>query len=233
MADAKPFTGFPEEGLQFLHDLAANNNRDWFEANREHYQTTLLEPAVAFVAALGEKLQTISGNIHYDTRTNGSGSLMRIYRDTRFSRDKTPYKTNISGMFWEGADKKTEAPAFGFQLQADNMGLMAGIFGFSKEMLQAYRAAVADGQRGAALEQALDSVRNAGEYQIHGEHYKRVPRGYDPDHPRAQLLKYNGLYVHPPVIEAAYLTSADLVDRCFEQFRQMAPVQQWLVGLAA
>ena len=102
------FTGFPREGIQFLRDIDDNNNRDWFEAHKHIYQTALVEPAQAFIVALGERLQTIAPNVQYDTRTNGSGSLMRIYRDVRFSKDKSPYKNWIGIVFWEGQGKKTD-----------------------------------------------------------------------------------------------------------------------------
>jgi uncharacterized protein (TIGR02453 family) len=227
------FEGFPAEGLRFLAELAANNNRDWFEAHKATYQDCLLQPAVTFVAALGERLQTISDGICFDTRANGSGSLMRIYRDTRFSEDKTPYKTNISALFWEGSGKKTELPAFGFQLEADNIGLMAGLFGFPKPLLEAYRRAVVDETTGKALVEAMAQVREAGSYDIFGEHYKRVPSGYPVDHPRADLLRYNGLYAHPPRIMGDILTRPELVETCFKHFQQMAPIQRWLVSMSS
>jgi uncharacterized protein (TIGR02453 family) len=229
MDDVQTFSGFPAEGLQLLKDLAHNNNRDWFEARKQAYQSYLLQPAQTFVAALGIKLQTISPAIHTNTRTDGTGVLMRIYRDTRFSADKSPYKTNISGLFWEGAAKKTESPAFGFQLEASGMGLMAGIFTFPPPFLAAYRAAVMDERLGLELEQALGTVREAGAYSLAGAHYKRVPSGYEVTHPRAELLRYNGLYASPPRLEPDQVTRPDLVEICFEHFQKMAPIQQWLV----
>jgi len=102
---SKTFSGFPEEGLQFLTDLGQNNDRDWFDARKQTYTDTIVSPALAFVEALGERLQIISPHIQYDTRTNGAGSLMRIYRDTRFSADKRPYKTWVGIRFWEGGRK--------------------------------------------------------------------------------------------------------------------------------
>jgi uncharacterized protein (DUF2461 family) len=140
------------------------------------------------------------------------------------------YKTNISGLFWEGTGKKTEHPAFGFQLTADNIGLMAGIFVFPKPMLTAYREAVLDDKLGPALPEAITAVASQGPYEISGEHYKRVPRGFDPDHPRANLLRYNGLYAHPIRVNAD-LTSPNLVDICLHHFQNMAPIQQWLTQI--
>ena len=86
------FEGIPEAGLHFLKELAENNNRPWFEAHKKAYQSQVEEPAVALVIALGERLKTLSPNLIYDTRTNGTGSLMRIHCDIRFSKDKTPYR---------------------------------------------------------------------------------------------------------------------------------------------
>ena len=110
------FNGFLAAGLQFLADLEVNNEKEWFEAHKDVYQSQLLEPATNFITAVGERLQSISNQIRYDTRTNGSGSLMRIYRDTRFSKDKTPYKTAVSGMWWQGEGKKMENPAMNLVL---------------------------------------------------------------------------------------------------------------------
>lgn len=224
------FTGFPQQGLQFLHDLEQNNDKQWFAENKQTYEGKLLAPAKAFVLSLGTKLQAISSGICYDTSSNGSGTLMRIYRDTRFSADKTPYKTNISGLFWEGAGKKTEHPAFGFQLTANQIELIAGIFAFPKPMLAAYREAVLDDKLGSALQDAVTAVTQNKQYQILGEHYKRVPKGFDPEHPRADLLRYNGLYAHPIQVKAD-LTSPDLVDSCMKHFQTMAPIQQWLLHI--
>ncbi len=173
-------------------------------------------------------MQTLSDGIVYDTRTNGSGSLMRIHRDIRFSKDKTPYKIHISMMFWEGVGKKSENPGFGFRMDVTGGGVFSGMYGFNKPMLEAYRGAVADDKLGAELETTLESIRKAGDYEIGGEHYKRVPRGYDPEHKRADLLRYNTLYAHSP-IDPAVLTTPDLVDVCFEHCRKMFPLQQWLV----
>ena len=224
------FSGFPEAGLQFLEALTQNNNKAWFEAHKEAYRSHVLEPAISFVTALGMRLQAISPHICVDPRTSGSGVLMRIYRDTRFSQDKTPYKTNVSGLFWQGSGKKTEHPAFGFQLDQEGMRLMAGQFVFSKAQLLAYRNAVMDDQLGLRLLDATTAVTQSGNYEIMGQHYKRIPQGYDAAHKRASWLLYNGLYAHPGrFIGLETVTTPEIVDICMQHFRKMAPVQQWLV----
>ena len=122
------FSGFPQAGLEFLANLAAHNDRVWFEAHKKEYHALLLEPAQAFVMTLGAKLQALSNGIRCDTRTDGKGVLMRLHRDTRFSPDKTPYNTHISGLFWEGSQKKTERPASNnsFQPLLFSVGVMRG-----------------------------------------------------------------------------------------------------------
>lgn len=226
------FSGFPQAGLAFLANLAAHNNRLWFESHQKDYQALLLEPAQAFVMTLGAKLQTLSNGIRCDTRTDGKGVLMRLHRDTRFSPDKTPYKTHISGLFWEGSQKKTERPAFGFQIEATGMGLMTGVFKFPPAMLAAYRDAVTDDRLGAELEDILETVRRAGTYEIAGEQYKRVPSGYDSSHRRANLLRYNGLYAFSPRFQVSDMLTLALVDTCYAHFQRMAPIYHWLMKTA-
>ncbi|MBK8900675.1 MAG: DUF2461 domain-containing protein [Anaerolineaceae bacterium] len=224
------FGGYPEAGFQFLAGLAENNNKAWFEAHKEAYQRDLLEPSLAFVETIGAQLQTIVPELRMDTRTNGRGNLMRIHRDTRFSQDKTPYKTAVSALFWQGDGKKTECPAFGFQVDRQGMQLMAGLFAFSKEQLQQYRQAVVDDKWGKALVTAATTVTQSGSYQLKGQHYKKTPQGYDPTHERAEWLLYNGLYAHPQhSIALAQVCSPAIVDICLAHFQNMAPVQQWLV----
>ncbi|MCB0035909.1 MAG: DUF2461 domain-containing protein [Anaerolineales bacterium] len=223
------FTGFPADGLQFLADLETHNNREWFETNKSRFDENLLQPAVAFVEVMGQRLQTILPGLQYDTRTNGSGSLMRIYRDTRFSKDKTPYKTHLDGLFWEGDGKKTLLPAFGFRLQAAGMEIMVGLVAFLREMLTNYREAVDDEQTGIELNNILARIQQDGRYRLGGEQYKRVPQGYAADHPREVLLRFKGLHAHPAQIPADVVRSATLVDVCFEHFQALAPLQQWLV----
>ncbi len=230
--DSHAFSGFPRAGIQFLADLAANNNREWFELNKKVYQDQLLIPAQEFVIALGMRLQEISPGISYDSRTNGSGSLMRIYRDTRFSKDKTPYKTNISMSFWEGPGKKMSNPGFFVRFEPSGGGIYVGQHVFEKAKLSAYRDAVLDDQMGPELERAIAEVVAVEGYEVGGEHYKRVPASYDADHPRAEYLKYNGLWaVNPTAVQEENLYQPDLVDICFEHCRRMDPIHRWLVKL--
>ena len=231
MAVTKTFKGFPKEGLKFLKDLKNNNNRDWFGAHKKDYEEYLLEPAQNFVSDLGNRLKSLSKGIIYDTRTNGSGSIMRIYRDVRFSKDKSPYNTYLRMMFWEGEGKKTENPGFFFSISPKGAGIFTGMHEFSKPRLEVYRDSVVDTKRGSELEKAIASLEKAGGYKIGGEHYKRVPKGYDPDHKRADLLRYNGLYTSFEAISKEAVLKPNLIDVCFDHCKKMAPLHKWLIKI--
>ena len=224
------FKGFPEAGLRFLDELTLNNNRPWFEARKQDYINYIQTPARAFVAALGEKLSKLSAGVHYDTRLDGSGSLMRIYRDVRFSKDKSPYKTNVGILFWEGERKKTENPGFYFHIENGEATMYDGLYTFPKPVLPAFREAVMDERFGDELVKAIETVKKSG-YQVGGESLKRVPSGFDPAHPRADLLRHTTLYAESPKIAPKILASPQLVDVCFEHCRNMLPLHRWLVAL--
>ncbi len=226
------FRGFPQKGLDFLANLVKNNEKTWFEANKNIYEEFLVAPALAFITDFGKLLQKeISRDIVYNTRTNGSGSMFRIYRDTRFSADKSPYKTHVGIYFWEGPGKKMSKPGFYFHLESNGALMYAGKYEFSKEELQKFRDAVADDKKGKELEKAIGFVRKAGDYETGDVHYKRVPQGYAPDHPRAELLRHNTLYAKSPSISVKVITSAELLDVCLEHSRNMDPLERWLVKL--
>lgn len=231
MAERRDFDGMPAAGLAFLAELAENNDRDWFNANKQRYLDQVQGPAQALVVALGERLQRLSSGISYDSAANGSGSLMRIYRDTRFSRDKTPYKTAVSMSFWEGPSKREAFSGFYLRLSPRGAELYTGVHGFDRSRLERFREAVADERAGPALQTAMERVRAAGDYEVGGAHYRRVPRGYAPDHPRADLLRYNTLFAHHRGVAIApnFVTSAALVDQAAAHFAAMLPIHRWLV----
>lgn len=230
MSKVEGFQGFPAEGIQFLRDLAQNNHKSWFEAHKATYMRAVQQPAVALVVALGEHLKAAYPPVTYDPRTNG-GSLTRIYRDVRFSADKTPYKTNIAMMFAPEGYKRMEAPGFGLQITPQQVELVAGMFQFSKSQLEAYRAAILDAGQVQALLDAVDQVQAAGDYPLGGKELKRVPRGFDAGHPHADWLKYKGLHVFAPPIPLEIAYTPGLVDAVMDHFTRMAPVQQWLMRI--
>ena len=226
----RPFLGFPIEGLDFLTSLGDHNERSWFEEHKKTYVTALARPAQAFVVALGDRLKSIDPRLHYDTRLNGAGSIYRIYRDTRFSEDKTPYKTHIDMAFWVGEDKKSSPSLFGVRIEGRGGTVLAGHYRFGDEFKSRYQNAL-DEARGGALQSHLEDLRNVG-YTLEGEQYKRVPAGYESNHPREGLLRRKGLYALSPTIPPDVLTRPELVQVVFDRCLTMAPLHHWLVKTA-
>jgi uncharacterized protein (TIGR02453 family) len=180
---------------------------------------------------MGVRLRTLAPNIVADARTNGAGSIFRIYRDIRFSKDKSPYKTYMGIFFWEGPRRKMENPGFYLHLAPPRLMLGAGIHMFPRPLLEAYRGSVVDPDLGPALVQAVEQVTSQGPYRIGGQHYKRIPRGYDPAHENASFLLYNGLSASSEGPIPPELHSAEFLDYCFERFEDMFPIHRWLVAM--
>jgi uncharacterized protein (TIGR02453 family) len=223
------FSGFPEETVRFYQELARHNNRDWFEAHKQDYKTQVLKPAQQFVLTMGERLQTVAPELVIDSRTTGSGAIFRIYRDTRFSPDKTPYKTFLGIWWWEGLRPKNENSGFYFQLEPEKLYLAVGIYILPPPLLKLYRDAVVHPELGIAVAHAVKQVTAIGVYQIGGIHYKRPPRGYDANHPNARFLLHNGLYAFIEDDIPRELSSEALVEYCSVRFHEMAPIHHWLV----
>lgn len=220
------FKGFSPETLIFFTDLAANNNKTWFEAHRRDYDNFVMEPSREFVITLGERLRKLAPNVMADPRVNKS--IFRIHRDTRFSKDKTPYKTHLALWFpVHQGGAKFDHPGYYFHLEPGNLMLGAGIHGFSKPLLKSYRDAVVDPKLGPSLVLAIKNIAEKG-YSVGEKTYKRTPRGYDPDHKFAELLLYSGLTAGTDLGIPAELHSSDLVDYCFDRFQDLAPIVDWL-----
>ncbi len=226
MTTDSDFSGFPREALDFLANLAENNDKSWFDANRTDYEEHLMAPARSCVSALGPRLQALVPNIHAEPKVNGS--IMRINRDTRFSRDKSPYRPWLGLWFWQGEGRSRERPGFYFQLGAETLVLGAGTHTMSPKQLETYRTAAADPESGGALRTIVDAMTDEHRFQIGGRHYKRIPRGYDADHPNADLLLHNGLYVGRTVPVPAALHRPGAVEYCAGVYEKMAPLLNWL-----
>jgi uncharacterized protein (TIGR02453 family) len=220
---------FRPEALDFLRRLEACNERDWFHAHRDEYDTLLLEPARDFVEAFGALSERLGEGVDADPRVGRS--IMRINRDTRFSRDKRPYKTHLDLWFPQGPGPSRERPGFWFRLTPERLILGAGMHHFERPLLERFRETVAEPERGVELVRAVDEVRGAGG-EVGGQTYKRVPAGYHVDERRGELLRHSGLYAwveHVPPPPETHTEGFPAF--CVERYASLVPVQRWLLAL--
>lgn len=228
MSEEKSFQGFSKKTVRFFEQLAANNNKIWFENHRSDFEADVMEPAKAFVVALGARLKSIAPNILAIPKVNKS--IFRINRDTRFSLDPSPYKTNLGIYFWDGIRPRMESAGFYFHLEPPIMMLGGGFYMFTDRQLERFRKAVVDPKRGKQLSAILKSISNLKGYELGGKHYKRIPAGYDPRHPNAEFLLYKGFYVGMETAIPKEFYSGRLVDYCFEKYQPFGPLLKWLLA---
>jgi len=223
-----PFTGFPKECVEFYQALKKNNNKPWFDRHKNDYEKYVLEPSRDYVVELGKLLKQISPGLHADPRVNKS--LFKIYRDTRFSNDKIPFKTNLGIWFWEGEGKRFDYSGFYFHLDPPNIMLAAGIHVFSPDRLKAFRDSVVHEIHGPRMIKAIKQVEKAG-HLISGKHYKKIPRGYDRDHRYADYLLFDSLNSYRESKIPPEFYKPEFIQYSFKIFKGMAPIHHWLVSL--
>jgi uncharacterized protein (TIGR02453 family) len=173
---------FTPELFSFLAELRENNDRDWFARNKQRYETHVLEPALDFIEAFRPHLEAISPHFIADSRRTG-GSMFRIYRDTRFAKDKTPYKTAVGMLFRHEQGKVTAAPGFYLHLQPGECFAGGGIWHPETATANRIRQAIADNP-----DEWRAATRDAG-LALGGDSLKRAPKGFDPDHPLIEDIK--------------------------------------------
>ena len=180
------FTGFPAETIEFLTELAQHNERSWFDANRERYEGCVREPALAFIDAMREPLASISPSFLAVAKKTG-GSLMRIHRDTRFSKDKRPYKTNIGIQFRHSQGRDIHAPGYYLHLDPEQAFIGTGLWHPDRVALAAIRDAISEHpERWIAVRDERAFTRH---FELQGDSLSRPPRGYAADHPCIDDLK--------------------------------------------
>lgn len=174
------FRGFTPALFGFLRELSENNDREWFEANKARYEADVREPARAFIRAMGPHVTRFSPAFVADDRKVG-GSLMRVHRDTRFSKDKTPYKTNVGIQFRHSAGKDVHAPGLYVHLAPDSVFLGAGLWHPEASALARIRARIDEDGKTWKRVTSAKKLRDA--FERRGDSLKRAPKGFSPDHP--------------------------------------------------
>jgi uncharacterized protein (TIGR02453 family) len=199
------FRGWPAEALEFYDGLLADNSKTYWTANKSTYDDRVRAPMVALLEELEPEF--------------GPAKIYRPYRDVRFSKDKSPYKTQIAASFECGGY---------IRLSADGLGAGCGMYMFSSEQVQRWRDAVADDKSGNALVKVLGGLGKQDIGVSSHDMLARVPAGYAKDHPRAELLRYKDLVAWRDWPVAAWLGTAKTKTRIEEFFRTCAPLNDWL-----
>jgi uncharacterized protein (TIGR02453 family) len=199
------FQGWPQEAIEFLEGLEADNSKAYWTANKETYEQCVRAPMVGLVDELSGRF--------------GEGKVFRPYRDVRFSRDKSPYKTNVAASLSEGGY---------IQLTADALGVGSGMYMMAPDQIARYREAVAADGPGRALVRVITALEKKGIEVSSHQVLKTAPRGYPKDHPRIDLLRYKDLVGWQEWPVGRWIGTATVKQRVVDFFQATRPLKAWL-----
>jgi uncharacterized protein (TIGR02453 family) len=202
------FEGFPEAALDFYDDLEMDNTKSFWEAHKATYDAAVKAPMTALTDALAEEF--------------GSAKVFRPYRDVRFAKDKTPYKTHQGAFVAAG-------PACGWYVEISARGVRTGggFYEAGGANLARVRESIANEASGKQLQAILRKLEKAG-FEVGGERLKTAPRGYDAEHPRIELLRHKSITVGHPIGFDKVIHSADLLDLVRKDWRALRPLVEWV-----
>jgi uncharacterized protein (TIGR02453 family) len=210
--------------FSFLRELEENNTRDWFQRNKHRYEDDVKEPALQFISDFGPHLKKISPHFQAIPKAVG-GSLFRIYRDVRFSKDKSPYKTHVGIQFRHETARDAHAPGYYVHLQPGSVFVGAGLWhpdGPSLKKIRAHLVADASGWKRVTAGAAFRSG-----WALEGESLKRPPRGYDPDHALIEEIKRKDFIAVRRLTQRTVL-APDFPMELASLGREIAPFVRWL-----
>lgn len=220
------FNGFGSDTFSYLRDLRDNNNKEWFNQNRGRYEEHFLTPAIHFVTGMEQIAASL--NPPHRSAPKINGSIRRIHRDVRFSKDKTPYDARMHLVFWTG-DHPNRSAAIHFVLHPESIGYGAGQWALSSDDLDKYRKAIVDKRSRGKFLDCLESAKSIG-CEMGPAALKRLPKGYDTEDGWADLLKHKAIVTrtHSPVEIPETLTTDRATDYVTEIFRKLAPLNAWI-----
>jgi len=219
------FQGFPEAGIAFLRDLARHNDRDWFEAHRSAWDDGIVPAMLEWCGALAERLRDVMPALVFVPRVGGS--VYRLNRDIRFSRDKRPYKTHVAALLWEGGERH-DSPGVYLHVDANDVIFGGGIYVFEEARLDRWRKLLHNAASFERLEAALSAAKKAGLKLEVSDKLQRPARGFDPEGPQAELSKYKGLAVGKRAKPVGWLHTVEALDRSESVARAYAPLHAWM-----
>jgi len=218
------FTGFDRKAMQFWHELAAEMNRDWFLANKTRYESQWVQPMTALLTAASAVLASSYRGIRL-----AAPKVLRINRDIRFSKDKSPYKTWIGAGVALGERRPNDGvTALYVHFGVDEEFAGAGQYVFADDTLARWRKRLADPRKGAELAKIVAGLRKAKYSVTAYDTLARVPRPFEADHPRADLLKMKGLVIGFPKIPRGLIHRPQFLDWLVTHGKASAPLAAWL-----
>ncbi len=210
--------------FKFLKQLRRNNNRDWFTENKSRYHDEVRDPAVELVQQLSKPLSRSAPMLDPIAKPNG-GSVMRIYRDTRFGKDKTPYKTNVGISIRHQAAKDIHAPGVYIHLDPNECFIGAGCWRPESKVLRAIRAAIDEDPK--AWLRARNNKKFCERFELSGERLKTAPRDYAKDHPMIEDLRRIDFIAVAP-LTADEMTSTEIVAKLVDDIKRAKPLMRYI-----
>jgi uncharacterized protein (TIGR02453 family) len=222
---ANSFNGFPIAMFAFLEELSNNNNREWFNANKARYKSDVVAPVMDFINAIRPGLEKVSRHYVADSRPHG-GSMFRIYKDTRFSKDKRPYKEHVGCQFRHVAGKDAHAPGFYVHLSPGEVFFGAGIWSPPNPVLDQIRSAIVENPK--KWEKVINDKAIKKHFGgITGDGLKRPPRGYAADHPYIEDLKRKS-FIAMQQVDPSLVTSPRFIKEVEKSFSAASPLVEFV-----
>ena len=215
---------FSKQTFDFLSELTDNNDRAWFEANKKRYEDFVRTPALDFIEAMSHHMPAISRHFLAQPKKVG-GSLMRVYRDTRFSGDKTPYKTNIGIQFRHEIGKDVHAPGYYLHIEPHQCFFAAGVWHPDADALFRIRTFMVE--KSEKWQPVLQDKAFNKFFALDGDSLSRVPRGFAKEHPLAEDLKRKD-FICLAALGRKEVVSGNLLELAVERYRQAAPLMKFL-----
>jgi len=223
------FTHFDPKAIAFLQSIRNNGStKEFFKEKTVEYETLILNPCRAFVVEMGEHIQALVPTINALPKINGS--LFRIYRDVRFSKDKTAIKSRIGVIFWQGKAKRMQSSSFYLHFSPDELFFAAGVRGFDKPLLEAYRVYIQNEKKAKELQDILDELITKG-YTLIPPKYKRLPRTFKTDYKYPELAKQAAMAVYIKD-DIKHLFSNDIIDVAYKHFENMYKLHMWVYEMS-
>ncbi len=221
---ATRYATFKPESIEFLRQLKNNNNRDWFNENKSRYEEDVLDVALNFIQSMHDPLQEFAPHFTAVPKRMG-GSLMRVYRDTRFSKNKTPYKTNIGIQFRHEQAKDVHAPGFYVHIDPDEVFLGVGLWRPESAALAAIRDRISNKQ--AEWLRARDDKAFKRHFHLGGQSLTRPPRGFDKEHPLIVDIKRKD-FIATKTMDLVEATQPRFQQKVETAFKTGIPLMQFL-----